>query len=43
MVETSMFSGLPDPCNDRVVSEKDCPILINKPLSDDVLFKNGIP
>jgi hypothetical protein len=43
MVEKTLFKTLPNPCNDRVVAEKDCPALINLPLDDDVLFKNNIP
>lgn len=34
---------MPDACNDRQVSEKDCPSLISKPLADDVLFKDNLP
>ena len=37
MVE-SLYSTVPDPCNDRTCSEKDCPKLVNKPLEDTVLF-----
>jgi hypothetical protein len=43
MVEKNMFLTLPDPCNDRVLSEKDCPTLVNRPLPDDVLFKKNLP
>jgi len=43
MVEVSAYSGLPDPYKDRQVSEKQCPSLINKPLSDSQLFKLDIP
>jgi hypothetical protein len=44
MVESSQFSPLPDPCNDRVVPESECPSLLQQPLADDVLFsKNGNP
>lgn len=44
MVESSQFDPLPNPCNDRVVPESDCPSLLQKPLADDVLFsKNGNP
>jgi len=32
------YSRLPDPCNDRPVTEQDCPSLINKPLEEDVMF-----
>jgi len=45
MVDTNtIFGALPDPLNDRVVSEQECPRLIQRPLADDVLFsKNGNP
>ena len=45
MVESSAFSTLPDGANDRFVSEKDCPSLVNKPLEDSKLFggPGGIP
>ena len=29
---------MPDACNDRKCSEKECPSLINRPLSDEQLF-----
>lgn len=34
---------LPNACNDRVVSELDCPAMINRTVSNDVLFKNNLP
>lgn len=43
MVEVFSYSGLPDPYKDRQVSEKQCPSLINQPMSDSQLFKNDIP
>jgi serine/threonine-protein phosphatase 2B catalytic subunit len=43
MVEASVYSSLPDPFKDRQVSEKQCPSLINQPLSDTQLFKLDIP
>lgn len=35
---TQRYSKLPDPCEDRAVTETECPRLINKPLEDDVMF-----
>lgn len=37
------FLGLPDPLKDRVVAESVYPAMIHKPMSDEQLFKNGLP
>lgn len=33
------FSTLSDPCNDRHLSEKECAPLVNRPISDEKLFR----
>lgn len=38
MVESAVYSVLPDGVKDRTLSEKECPTLINRSLKDSQLF-----
>ena len=41
VTDPSKFSLLPDPCNDRTLTDQQCPTMCNKPLDDDQFWPDG--